>query len=122
MNDCENKTFKLIVERIIKFENENNFIKEQNKKNQVELKIFKTSLKIAQKDTECLKENYKVLQINNKNILAKLNSIKSLKKIVEVDHSEDVRKKKLIKEDNDQLYGLFTVTSLVLFFEPFYKF
>ena len=115
MNDCENKTFKLIVERIIKFENENNFIKEQNKKNQVELKIFKTSLKIAQKDTECLKENYKVLQINNKKILAKLNSIKSLKKIVEVDHSEDVRKKKLTKEDNDQLNGLFTVTSLVFF-------
>ena len=80
MNDCENKTFKLIVERIIKFEKENNFLKEQNKKIQVDLKSFKASLKTAQKDTESLKENYRMLQINNRKILAKLNSIKKLKK------------------------------------------
>ena len=69
-----------------------------------------------------------MLQKNNRIILAKLNSIKNLKKSVEVDHFEDKRKKKLTEEDNDQLYrknqinGLFTVNSLVLFLEPFYKF
>ena len=47
MNDCENKTFKLIVERIIKFEEENNFLKVQNKKIKVDLKTFKASLKTA---------------------------------------------------------------------------
>ena len=119
MNDCENKTLKLIVERIISFERENNFIKEQNKKIKVDLKTFKASLKTAQKNIKSLKENYSMLQINNKNILAKLNNIKDLRKSVEVDHSEDKRKKKLTKEDSDQLYrknkinGFFTVNSLV---------
>ena len=115
MNDCENKTFKLIVERIIKFEKENNFIKEQNKKIQVDLKTFKASLKTAQKDTESLKENYRMLQINNKNILAKLNNIKNLKLSVEVDHFEDKRKKKLTKEDNDQLYRKNQINGCLLY-------
>ena len=128
MNDCENKTFKLIVERIIKFEKENNFLNEQNKKIQVDLKTFKASLKTAQKDTKSLKENYRMLQISNKNILAKLNNIKNLKKSIEVDHFGDKRKRKLTKEDHDQLYrknqinGLLTVNSLALFLESFYKF
>ena len=121
MNDCENKTTKLIVEMVIKFEKENNFLKNQNEKIQVDLKAFKVSLKNAQKNYESLKKNYRMLQIKNKNIRAKLNSIKNIRKFIEVDHSEEKAKKKFTKEDSDQTYkknsieGLFTVNSFVLF-------
>ena len=59
-------------------------------------------MKNAQKGAKLWKEHYKMLQLKNKDLLTKLQNIKSLIKDIHVDYSKELqrKKRKLMNENN----------------------
>ena len=64
------------------------------------MKSFKTLMTKTQKYAETWEEYYKVLQIKNKYLLAKLQKTKKLTKINDVDHSEESKNRTFLNEIN----------------------
>ena len=102
ISDFDNKIDDLLLEKITELLTENKKLKEINKKSQIELESLKTSMRNSQKDVEHEKVNFKMLQLKNKNLLLKLQNINKLMKSNDVDHSEELprKKRKLLNENN----------------------
>ena len=99
INNNENKINDVLLKKITEFIKET---KELNKSSPIDLNKLKTSMKNVQKDVENLKENYKILQLKNKDLLVKLQNINKLKNSTDVDHFEQLprKRRKLINENN----------------------
>ena len=101
INEYNNKMNKLLLQKIITFENENQMLTNMNKGYQTELKHLETSLRNSKNEVHNIKENYQRLRSENKNLLAKLQSIKELEEHNRVDCLEVLpRKRRKVKNEN----------------------
>ena len=73
---------------------------EINQRSQIELESLKISMRKAQKSAEREKVIFKMLQLKNKDLSLKLQNINKLMKSNDVDHSEEIprKKRKLLNE------------------------
>ena len=95
LTDYENKINNVLLEKIAEFINENKELSELNKTSQIDLKSLQNSMTEAQKDAETWKVNYKVLQLQNKDLLVKLHNNDKFPKNNDVDNSDDLSINKL---------------------------
>ena len=109
MHDNENKINDLLLKKINEFIKENKLLTEINKSSQIELNRLKTSMKNSQKYLELWKENYRLLQLNNKNLLDNLQNYN------DVDYSEElpIDKRKSFTENNISSRSYCTVEGLL---------
>ena len=85
------------MEKIAEFKKENKELSELNKTSQMDLKSLQTSMTETQNDVEKLKEDYKILQLTNKELLLELQDTNKLKTSNDVDHAKELQTK---NEDN----------------------
>ena len=71
--EYDNEINELLFNKILQFENENKFLKDENKRIQMELVELKKSMQNARRYSEKLKLNYKLLE-EKKDLLIKLQS------------------------------------------------
>ena len=92
--EFDNKINDLLLNKIIVFQNENKDLKEKNKRIEIELEKLKNSMKNAQNDSEKLRQNYKILQQEQKDLFVKLQNTKKLIQQNEAELSETPPRKK----------------------------
>ena len=109
IHDNENKINDLLLKKITEFINENKVLTKINKSSQIKLNNVKTSMKNAQRYLEFWKEYYRLLQLNNKNLLDKLPNNN------DVDYSEKLPKhmRKLNSENNISSRSDFAIEGLL---------
>ena len=109
MHDNETKLNDLLLKKINEFIKANEVLTEINKSSQIELNRLKTSMKNSQKYLELWKENYRLLQLNNKNLLDNLQNYN------DVDYSEElpIDKRKSFTENNISSRSYCTVEGLL---------
>ena len=106
IHDNENKINDLLLKKITEFINENKVLTKTNKSSQIKLNNVKTSMKNAQRYLEFWKDYYRLLQLNNKNLLDKI------PKNNDVDYSEKSPKhKRKLESKNNKSY--FTIEGLL---------
>ena len=90
------------MNKILKFENENKVLKEQNKNIQVKLAELKKSFTKAQRLSEKFRQNYKILQ-QEEDLLVKLQSTKKefIKNETELAGMTPRKKRKITGENID---------------------
>ena len=111
IDDQDKKIINSLLKNISKFRKENKNLREQNKNMQVELKSLQILIKCAQKDIERSKEEYKLLNGNNKSFSDALKNGLTSYKLNEADLSEETLKQiSLVEErifDTHENNGLF---------------
>ena len=100
----------MLLKKITEFIKENKVLTEINKSSQIELNRLKTSMKNAQKYLEFWKENYRLLQLNNKNLLDEFPENNDVDFSVELSKN----KRKLVNENNISSRSYFTVEGLLI--------
>ena len=100
------------------FIKKNKALTEINTRSHIELKSLRTSMRNARKSAKRDKLNYKMLQLKNKDLLLKLQNINKLLKINDVDHSEELPRKRrnLLKENNLSITTYFANRGLLVIF------
>ena len=101
--DYENKINDLLLKKITEFITENKALTEVNKNSQIQLKTLQISMRNAQKDAENWQEEYKIFQLKNKDMLAKLQNDKKLTKSNVVDYFEELPRKTSKHLDENKL-------------------
>ena len=98
--EYDNEINELLLNKILQFENENKFLKDENKRIQIEFVELKKSMQEARKYSEKLKLNYKMLQ-EKENLLIKLQSSNKLIQQNEAELAEiPSLKERKTKEEN----------------------
>ena len=88
-DEYNNKINKLLLNKIVEFENENKVLKEKIKSSHTILNGLETRLKNAQINEKQLKEKYKNIRKENKELLAKLQNSKEELENIDADLSND---------------------------------
>ena len=94
LNEFDNKINELLFKKITQFEDEINVLTDKNRIIQIQLKLLNKSIVDAQKGLKKCEENYKMLKVENNNLLAEFQTIKNVKENNDADFLEDLTRNK----------------------------
>ena len=114
LNVYDKTIYELMLKKVFEFQNENKMLTEKNQRSHINLKSLKTCLSNVQSDVENWKNNYKILQLKNKNLLAKLLSTTKVLETNDSDLSENLRSKSKLTEKSAQNKIIFSKSCLVI--------
>ena len=112
------------MKKVIELEHENKLLIKTNKNSQTDLKSLETHLRSAQINTKNLKEIYKKLHEENKDLLVELENTKEMVENIDADLSKELHRIKRTKRDdnsknkNHYSYTVITNEGLLINFQP----